>query len=452
MSHNILLILANAAEAGVVRGMLLSSPGGFEVEWVSRCSDACNRLSGPHAQKIAAIVVDPSLPDRQGIETINVLLGASAGVPILVLSHCEDEQSARLAVRCGAQDYLLKNSLDERSLSKAVGNMLERSRRAEVQLMDSERHRITLNSIGDAVISTDLAGNVTYLNTVAERMTGWSRQEACGRPLREVLRIIDGASRTTALDPLAMAIRRNEAVGLSVNCVLIRRDGYEAAIEDTSSPIHDGHGQMVGAVIVFRDVTLARAMSLRMSYLAQHDFLTELPNRMLLNDRLTQAIAAARRHRTSLAVMFVDVDHFKQINDFRGHTIGDGLLKSVAQRLVASVRNTDTVSRHGGDEFVVLLSEVTRTEGAALSADKVLAALSAPHRIDQQDFRITASIGISVFPEDGTDAETLVKNADTALLQAKNNGRNRCEFFTPGMSVRVAESEPLARVVLTGRR
>jgi diguanylate cyclase (GGDEF)-like protein/PAS domain S-box-containing protein len=295
--------------------------------------------------------------------------------------------------------------------------------------VETELAQITLDSIGDGVISTDVTGNITYLNPVAESMTGWSRQEAFGRRLPDVFRIIDGDSRETVRDPLAMAIRRNEAVGLSANCVLIRRDGYESAIEDSSAPIHDGYGQLVGAVIVFRDVSIARAMSTKMSYLAQHDFLTGLPNRLLLNDRLTQAIAAAWRHRTSLAVLFVDVDHFKRINDSSGHTTGDALLKSIALRLVGCVRTTDTVCRHGGDEFLVLLSEVARTEDAALSADKILAALDAPYCIEQQDLRITVSIGISVFPDNGTDVETLVKNADVALLHAKNNGRGKREFF-----------------------
>jgi diguanylate cyclase (GGDEF)-like protein/PAS domain S-box-containing protein len=304
--------------------------------------------------------------------------------------------------------------------------------------VESELARITLNSIGDGVICTDVGGNITYLNPVAESMTGWSREEACGRRLPEVLRIIDGDSRETVLDPLAMAVRRNEAVGLSANCVLIRRDGYESAIEDSSAPIHDGSGQLVGAVLVFRDVSGARAMSARMSYLAQHDFLTGLPNRLLLNDRLLQAIAAAGRHGTCLAVLFVDVDYFKRVNDSLGHTTGDGLLKSIALRLVACVRTTDTVSRHGGDEFIVLLSEVTRTQDAGLSADKILAALSRPHPIEQEDLRITASIGISVFPHDGTDPETLVKNASRALLHAKKEGRGGHAFFDSRMNVRVA--------------
>jgi diguanylate cyclase len=173
-----------------------------------------------------------------------------------------------------------------------------------------------------------------------------------------------------------------------------------------------------------------------MSYLAQHDFLTELPNRMLLRDRLTQAITSAHRHRTSLAVLFVDVDHFKHVNDTLGHVIGDQLLKSIAQRLVACVRSSDTVSRLGGDEFLVLLSEVGRAADAAVSADKVLAAVSAPHRIDHQDVRVTVSVGIGVYPEDGTDVETLLKNADTALFHAKAHGRGNHQFFEPDMNVR----------------
>jgi len=308
--------------------------------------------------------------------------------------------------------------------------MPKRSAQAQALLVDGERARLTLNSIGDAVISTDVAGKITYLNPVAESLTGWASHEACGQPLQLVFRIIDGDTREAALNPMAMAIRRNESVSLSENCVLIRRDGRESAIQDTAAPIRDENGQVTGAVIVFRDVSVARAMSLKMSYLAQHDFLTQLPNRMLLNDRLTQAMAAARRHRTSLAVLFVDVDYFKRVNDSMGHTIGDEILKSVARRLVACVRTTDTVSRHGGDEFVVLLSEVACPDDAAVIADKILNVLNAPHQIEQRDLRVTASVGIGVFPNDGTDAETLVGNADRALLEAKALGRSRRQFFS----------------------
>src|ERR1700676_3853681 len=157
---------------------------------------------------------------------------------------------------------------------------------------------------------------------------------------------------------MAFAIRENKTVSLTPNCVLIRRDGVESPIEDSAAPIHDRHGQVTGAVIVFHDVSAARATTLTMSYLAQHDSLTDLPNRALLNDRLTEAISLARRHQRRLAVLFLDVDRFKHINDSLGHMIGDELLHVVGSRLTMCVRSSDTVSRHGGDEFVVVLSEL----------------------------------------------------------------------------------------------
>jgi diguanylate cyclase (GGDEF)-like protein/PAS domain S-box-containing protein len=321
--------------------------------------------------------------------------------------------------------------------------MVERAAIAEVLYEEQERARVTLNSIGDAVISTNVRSDVTYLNVAAESMTGWSREEAAGRPIEEVFRIIDTITRETAQNPMALAIRENKTVGLTANCVLVRRDGVEVAIEDSAAPIHDRRGQVSGAVMVFRDVSMARAMSLRMSHLAQHDSLTDLPNRVLLNDRLTQAIAQARRNQKKLALLFLDVDRFKNINDSLGHDVGDHLLQTVAQRLLACVRSTDTVSRQGGDEFVILLSEVTHAQDAAISADKILLVLSTPYHNDQHELHLTVSIGIVTYPDDGIDAATLMKNADFAMYHAKDSGRNNYQFFKPDMNLHAAERQSL---------
>lgn len=290
---------------------------------------------------------------------------------------------------------------------------------AEVALPAAGLAQVILDSIGDAVVSTDIAGNITYLNPVAERMTGWSGSEASGRPLQQVVRIIDAYSREPVLDPLAMAMRQDDAVGLGEDCLLVHRDGEESAIEDTSAPIHDNRGKVIGAVIVFHGVGEARAMSVKMSHLAQHDPLTGLPNRLLLHDRLGRSIASARRRASALAVLFLDVDRFKRINDTLGHAAGDEVLQSIAGRLSACVRESDTVCRYGGDEFVVLLSEVACSEDAVSSADQLLAAIAMPHRVGKQDLHITASVGVSVYPADGTDAVTLLRKADLALLRAK---------------------------------
>jgi diguanylate cyclase (GGDEF)-like protein/PAS domain S-box-containing protein len=306
----------------------------------------------------------------------------------------------------------------------------------EVSIADSERAEITLNSIGDAVISTDVPGNVTYLNAVAERMTGWRREEAVGRPLGSVFRIIDGDTRETSPNPMDLAVRLNTTVGLTSNCVLIRRDGFETAIEDSAAPIRDRRGRVTGAVIVFHDVSRARATSLQLSHLAAHDSLTDLPNRLLLKDRLSQAIESARRHRHRLGVAFLDLDRFKPVNDAHGHGVGDQVLQSVARRLVGCVRRSDTVSRHGGDEFVVLLSQVEQADDAAASSRKMLRALAAPFEVAGSDLHVTVSIGVSVYPDDGQDADTLIQNADTAMFCAKARGGNLYQFFKPEMNVR----------------
>ncbi len=309
--------------------------------------------------------------------------------------------------------------------------------------VEKERALVTLNSIGDAVISTDISGNITFLNLVAEKLTGWSRQEAAGRSMPEVFKILDGRSGETIPNPMRQAVGRDRTVHLPLNSILVRRDGSEIPIEDSVAPIHDREGRVTGAVIVFRDVSAARAMAQQITHAAEHDFLTGLPNRMLLNDRVGQAIALALRHRNKVALLFLDLDGFKHVNDSLGHPTGDKLLQSIAKRLVKCVRGSDTVSRQGGDEFVVLLSEVQQLEDAAITARRMLQAVAEAHSIDQHDLHVTTSIGVSVYPDDGLDAETLIRNADTAMYQAKEKGRQGYQFFKPAMNIRAVERQSI---------
>jgi diguanylate cyclase (GGDEF)-like protein/PAS domain S-box-containing protein len=306
----------------------------------------------------------------------------------------------------------------------------------EALFEEKERAQVTLNSIGDAVLTTDLLGNVTYLNLVAETMTGWSREDALGRPLAEVFRIIDGKTRAVAANPARRAMEEDRTVGLAADCVLVRRDGGESPVEDSAAPIHNRDGLVSGAVIVFHDVSQSRAIVLKMAHLAQHDFLTGLPNRVLLAERLSQAIGLAHRHRKQVALLFLDLDNFKRINDSLGHVIGDQLLQLVADRLAACVRATDTVCRQGGDEFVILLAEIEQPQDAAHIAEKLRVALAVPHIIGGHELHITLSIGISVFPDDGIDVATVMQNADTAMFHAKARGRDNYQFFRADMNSR----------------
>jgi diguanylate cyclase (GGDEF)-like protein/PAS domain S-box-containing protein len=439
MAQRILLILDDAPAAKAILNALSGSGDSlFEVEWVRCCTEGLERLAGS-----AAILVDLSLPDSRGIDTFDRLFNVAPEIPIFILCTPQEEETAKLAVQCGAQDYLFKGHLEAFPLPKAVQSMIERAANVEALFEEKERAQVTLNSIGDAVVSTDVSGHVTYLNAIAEGLTGWANDEALGRTFEEVLQIVDATTRQATPNPLMLAILNNETVALAPNCVLIRRDGEEAAIEDTTAPIHNRRGQVTGAVMVFHDVSAARTMALKMSYLAQHDSLTDLPNRILLNDRLSEAIVLSARHRRKLAVLFLDLDRFKNINDSLGHIVGDGLLQSVGRRLFTCVRSSDTVSRLGGDEFVVLLWEVKQPQDAAITADKILHALREPHQVRRHELHITGSIGIVTYPDDGADAETLLKKADVAMYHAKDSGRDSYQFFKPEMNIRAMERQSL---------
>jgi diguanylate cyclase (GGDEF)-like protein/PAS domain S-box-containing protein len=424
---HVLVITQNFRDAGLIRESL-ASPGHrpLEVEWASSLSDGIHRLK---RLSVDAIILDLSLPDSHGIETFDRMSGSAPGVPILIISDEEEEDVAKEAVQRGAQDYLPRGRLDSYSLPRAVRTVIALKIASKVLAGDRQRAEATLNSIGDAVLSTDLHGKITYLNAVAERMTGWGLEEAAGRPLGDVFQFVDRTTRKPARNPLEFAIQQDQTVGLTADCLLIRRDGFESAIEDSAAPIRDQEGRVVGAVLIFRDVGRAQALADKMSHLAQHDFLTELPNRVLLNDRLGQAIRMDERHHKKLAVLFVDLDHFKTINDSLGHAIGDALLQSIAKRLRETLRETDTVSRPGGDEFVILLAEIEIADDAALVAGKILAALAPPHRLAGRELSVTASIGISIYPEHGQDAERLVHSADIAMYEAKKSGGGSYRFF-----------------------
>jgi diguanylate cyclase (GGDEF)-like protein/PAS domain S-box-containing protein len=281
--------------------------------------------------------------------------------------------------------------------------------------------RLILDCIGDAVASSDAEGKINYLNMRAQHLTGWPINDALGRYVPEVLKILDAETREVVPDYLDKAVRADRTLYLPKNCIMVRRDGSEFPIEDSVAPIHNEKGQTLGAVLVFRDVSAAEALKREIMRSAEYDYLTGLPNRLLLNDRVTQAISMALRHTKRIAILFMDLNGFKKINDSRGHAVGDKLLQSIAQRLLNCVRASDTVSRHGGDEFVVLLSEIENSNGALTTAKKLLDAVAVPHLIDDEYLRVTASIGVSVYPEHGLDAFTLFYNADVAMYEAKEH-------------------------------
>jgi diguanylate cyclase (GGDEF)-like protein/PAS domain S-box-containing protein len=439
--RSVLLVEDNAGDARLIREMLKEQGShAIAVTHVQSMRDAQRSLAG---QSVDVILLDLGLPDAQGLETVRLGRVAARGIPLVVLSGMDDESLAMQALHEGAQDYLIKGEIGPRELLRAMRYAVERKLIKEKLYAEMERAQVTLNSIGDAVICTDTEGNVTFLNLVAQQITGWSQAEILGRPMTEAVKMMDSSSRQITLHPMERAIARDRTGHLPPDCVLVQRGGREIAIEDSVSPIHDREGRVTGAVIVFRDVSAARAMQDQIMHSAKHDFLTGLPNRLLLSDRISQAIALASRHSYQVAVLFLDLDGFKHINDSLGHPMGDKLLQSIAKRLLKCVRAPDTVSRQGGDEFIVLLPEVDQVEGAAIAAKRLLQAVAETHTIDEHDLLVTTSIGISLYPEDGVDAETLIKNADMAMYQAKENGRQSYQFFKPAMNTRAVERQSI---------
>ncbi len=434
---SLLLIEDNAGDARLLREML-NEPGAdrTHVTHVGTMAQAEIHLA---AFAVDIILLDLGLPDAQGLSAITRAHAAASRTPLVVLTGTDDEGLATQALQEGAQDYLIKGQIETRGLMRALRYAIERHNLEEALYVEKERAEVTLKSIGEAVVCTDVDGNVTFLNLIAEVMTGWTQAEALGQPVGEVLQLLDAGSREPILRPVDPGTL---ATGLAMSSnLLVRRDGREIGIEDSVAPIHDRDGRPTGAVVVFRDVTTARAMSLEMTHAAQHDVLTGLPNRLLVNDRISQAIALAVRNARRVGLLFLDVDGFKHINDSLGHPVGDRLLQSIADRLVGCSRATDTVSRQGGDEFVVLLSDMEHAEDAAVIVRRMLESVAQTHVIDGRQLHVTASIGISIYPEDGLDPEGLIKNADTAMYQAKESGRHTFRFFMPEMNVRAVERQ-----------
>lgn len=301
---------------------------------------------------------------------------------------------------------------------------------------ERELAEVTLRSIGDAVITTDTLLNITSLNPIAEAMTGWSSHEARGRPIDEIFQLHDAVQGLPAANPLRAAIQHNSIVDLAGKTLLRHRHGFDTPVEDSSAPIHDHAGNVIGGVLVFHDVSESRSLALKMIHLNQHDTLTGLPNRNQLHEHIAQALISARRHRQRTALLYVDIDQFKLVNDLHGQATGDLVLRSFAAQLQRSLPADALLSRHGGDEFVLVLPHLDSV-GEAASLSQQLINQAEQIRIDGiAELRLQVSIGISVYPDDAGDSESLLQHAQTALMAVKAQRQHGFRFFTASMKER----------------
>jgi diguanylate cyclase len=302
--------------------------------------------------------------------------------------------------------------------------------------------RVTLQSIGDAVITTDARGHVTWLNPVAERMTGWRAEEARGLPLERAFQIVNEQTRTPSENPVKACLRDGKVVGLANHTVLLSRDGCEYSIEDSAAPIRNEREEVLGVVLVFHDVTEQRRISGEMSHRATHDALTGLVNRGEFEARLRQALRNAHEEASEHSLMYLDLDQFKLVNDACGHAAGDQLLQQVSKILADTVRGSDTLARLGGDEFGVILTHCTR-EQAQRVAEKICQRMDAYRFVrDGRPFRIGASIGLVPLDARWSTTAAIMQAADTVCYAAKEAGRNRVHTWVESdASMRARNSE-----------
>jgi diguanylate cyclase (GGDEF)-like protein/PAS domain S-box-containing protein len=381
------------------------------------------------------VVSDYAMPGFSGLKALQILRDLNPDLPFILVSGTVGEEIAVDAMRNGANDYIMKDNLTrlipaiERELRESVERG-DRRRAEEALYQERERALITLHSIGDGVITTDSRGRVDYMNPVAENVTGWTYGEAQGCPLTEVLPLIDEATRLAVESPADVTLRTGRVVNITDQCVLINRKGQEFNIEDSAAPIFDRDNTVIGAVLVFHDVTRERRMAHQMTWQATHDSLTGLANRNEFADRLANLLDGVTRNPARQhALLYLDLDQFKVVNDTCGHDAGDELLKQLSRTLRANVPASASLARLGGDEFGILLESVSLEQAAEIANRLLQAFADFTFEWEQRRFDVGVSIGMVPIRHDTPGASYVLSAADVACYVAKESGRNRVHIY-----------------------
>ncbi|MFZ6751009.1 EAL domain-containing protein [Undibacterium sp. Ren11W] len=421
------------------------------------------RVAASHEQALKAVneiiphivLMDINISgDIDGIDT-----AAKIDVPVIYLTAYSEEKTLERARATKPYGFLVKPfserelhatiqmalerhgvetrlKISENLLAIAYANMEVGKRELEIRASElfeeKQRLEVTLNSIGDGVITTDRLGNVTYLNPVAEEKTGWSMADACGQPISKILVLLNEETQQAAPSPIELSLQSGEITGLAHHSAMLSKHGVLYAIEDTTAPMHDSNHNIIGAVLVFHDVSDARRLADEMTYQATHDALTDLVNRSEFERRLEKAIQSTILHGHQHAIAYLDLDQFKIVNDTCGHSAGDELLRQITGLLRLTLRANDTLARLGGDEFGVLL-ESCPPYFALQIAENLRNVIGDFHFVwDEKTFPISVSIGLVNFGGQGSERLSLseiLSIADSACYTAKDLGRNRIHIY-----------------------
>ena len=361
----------------------------------------------------------------------------------------------RLRRKDGGEIVVLENSravLDDDGVIIAhegtLTDITERKQAETRVFKEKERAQVTLQSIGDGVITTDAEGRIDYLNPVAQNLTGWDLRGARGKPVKEIMTIINEHTRALVANPVMRCLKEGRVITLADNSVLINNEGAEIPIQDSAAPIRDRIGNLIGAVMVFHDVSKESRLFRQLSHQASHDALTGLINRQEFENQLVSALENSQEHPTHThALLYIDLDQFKVVNDTFGHIAGDELLRQVTDVMQTKIRSTDTLARLGGDEFGILLERCH--DDRALEIAETIRGAVENYRFNWQGAHINVrcSIGMYMVMHESPDAASIMSSADVACYTAKDMGRNQIHLYKDSdASVRHEEMKWVTRI------
>ncbi|QCF25315.1 putative bifunctional diguanylate cyclase/phosphodiesterase [Hydrocarboniclastica marina] len=437
----------------------LLQASGFVVDAAQGGRAACRQIE---AQSYDLVLLDMRMPDMNGLQVLAYLQKAQIDVPVVVVSGEASFGTVSKALRRGAYDYIKKPYIADELIATVRSvlrkRMLERAH-ADVQhrLKKSEElHRYIVNSSPDIVFMLDQRGRFCFLNSKVESLLGYGCGELMGRHYRTLIHDQDLPKASWAFSESEIGTEnpRNLELRLKTRGSRKANRHFEVTVFPIEGPAQSPNGATdIGAGSngtfqiygIARDITERKEAEAFITFQAYHDLLTRLPNRALFKDRLTLAITQAKRSKQKLAVMFLDLDRFKVVNDTLGHAMGDRLLQAVAQRLESCLRRGDTLSRFGGDEFTLLLPAIAGEEDASLIANKLIEALKAPFKLGDHEVFVGISIGIAMFPTAGKTLEDLIQHADVAMYHVKGRGKDDFQFYVDTMNVDTSNRLSLER-------
>ncbi|MBN1688293.1 MAG: EAL domain-containing protein [Candidatus Omnitrophica bacterium] len=405
----------------------------FSLHFASTLSESLKDLAEENPD---IVLMDLGLADSQGVHTFIAVQERYPAIPIVILTALDDRSAALEAVRRGAQDFLHKRDFDLRFLAQILTDAIRRKKAEKVLSESKRRYDILLHTSEQVLYEWDPAKNELSFEGNTKKVLGYARQELQGS-LEHWLELIHPEDLPRFETPTGFISARKLTSRLEYR--VRRPDGSWVLIEDRGHFYTDPKENITRMTGVINDISQKKKFEEKLNKLSWYDHLTGLPNRMLLIDRLNRAVISARYRKQKLAVLFLELDHFKRINDTFGHSMGDQLLHAVAQRLKLAVQETDTVSRIGGDEFVILLPDLDKNEKAIHVANKIFRIFQSPFFVMGHEFFMNASIGVSFFPDDGQDSGSLLQNADTAMNGAKEKGRAQYQLYSSSMNSKLAE-------------